>query len=413
MVFSPIKLLLACLNYGGEPPPGTIDHPAKMTEAEWRAVVSLAREQKVGPLLYQRSQKSAIILPEGVFMELKKLHLMNARRNICIYNGLSQVLLELEKRDCPVIVLKGAYLAEHVYDNTALRVMEDVDLLARKDDLQRIENMLLEAGYLPKDRHRTIAEDNHHFAYHHPRKDMFLEIHWSLLPAQSNSGMEMEDLWRRARPVTVAGAGGMALSNEDLVLCLCLHTARHSAQGMQVSMLCDIGEILRHLGQQLDWQEIVSRAQQWGISRAVHMILLLARELIGADVPEERLAALKTDDFDERYFELAKEQFLVTSPGQADIRSPYLAQLQASKGWRWKSKMVCERLLPPRATMARFYPPAANSWKLYFYYPVRIVYVLRKHGRSLWKLLGGNFEVKAKAEEINRAISLSEWLLSK
>ncbi|MCJ7433367.1 MAG: nucleotidyltransferase family protein, partial [Anaerolineales bacterium] len=138
---------------------------------------------------------------------------------------------------------------------------------------------------------------------------ILLEIHWAIIDAIFPFRIEVEELWSRTQTVTLAQAPALALAPKDLLLHLCLHTAKH-ANEMRIRMVCDIGEVVRCHGMELDWQELGARAGQWDAIRAVYLILRLAQELLEIAVPADWLISLRPDSFSEGYLDLAREQIL-------------------------------------------------------------------------------------------------------
>ena len=134
---------------------------------------------------------------------------MTFARNMNLYHELSHVLTVLRHDDIPVIVLKGAHLAEIVYENIALRPMCDVDLLVKKEDLTRVQRKLLETGYSPF------------------TNRLLLDIHWHLENSMTDLPVDMDMIWERAQPAFIAGVKVLVLSPEDLLLHLCLHLGFH------------------------------------------------------------------------------------------------------------------------------------------------------------------------------------------
>ena len=55
----------------------------------------------------------------------------------------------LTREGLPVVVLKGAALAELVYQHIGLRTMADVDLLVEKKNLDKAGSILERLGYCP------------------------------------------------------------------------------------------------------------------------------------------------------------------------------------------------------------------------------------------------------------------------
>lgn len=422
-------VLLTCLGYASEA--AKAERLAHISSEEWQAVAELARQHGVTPLLYHHLKRLGLVVGERSEMpsarhfansaawlitnteELKQAFLENAARNMRLYQELGKLLRRLWEQDIAVIALKGAHLAEAVYDNIGLRIMGDVDLLVRKDDLLRVEQELLAQGYKPDDCNRVIAQDNYNFPYTLPKSGLVVEIHWVLVASKLPFQVGMEGLWSRAQQVTLAQVPVLALSPADLLLYLCLHTAKHTYD-MQLRMLCDIGEVVQRYGAGLDWQEIGVRAWQWGIIRAVYVILRLAQELLEVAVPADWLASLEPAGFDERYLVLARQQILAD---QHRMESPLLQSVATAKLWGLKglgSKLVVirERIFLSRETMALIYPAPANSWRIYLYYPLHLRDILVRHGATLWRLARGDPQTQAAAARTNQVTALRDWLMS-
>jgi hypothetical protein len=71
------------------------------------------------------------------------------------------------------------------------------------------------------------------------------------------------------------------LSDQDLMLVLCVHAAKHA--WMQLSWLCDIVQLAR--SRSLDWEALQAQATRLGIERIVAVSFLLAHKLLGASLP--------------------------------------------------------------------------------------------------------------------------------
>ena len=406
-----VLTLLACLGYASEAAQAERLGRVSADGEAWREVVKLAQQHSVVALLYHRLKPLHLALSGETADELKQEYLKQAQRNIRLYHELGILLRRLQEKNTPVIVLKGAYLAEAVYDNIGLRTMGDIDLLAKNDDLLLIETELLALGYRPEENNRVVGLRNKHFRYILPKNGLTIEVHWALVVPKLPFRIDVRGLWDRAQPVTLAQAPALALSPEDLLLHLCLHTASNLRE-VQLRMLCDIGEVLRRNGAKLDWQEIDSLARQWGALHALYVILRLTQELLGAAVPVEWLASLRPDSFDERYLELIRRQLFALHIERKAILSPQAARLPELKGFNSKLALIRSRILLSREEMATKYPASANSWRIYLYYPVRLKYLLGYHGANLWRLVRGDPETRAVAVRKNEVALLNDWLKS-
>jgi hypothetical protein len=387
-----------------------------VSAVEWSRVVGLAEQHNVAPLLYDNLRRMHMAFPDEITGRLKQAFLQNMGRMMAVFHDLSDLLRLLQENDIPVIVLKGAYLAEAVYKNIGLRMMGDIDLMVKKDDLMRVDKLLLAYGCLPEEHSRVVAKDQHHFRYLLPGSRILLEIHWTIIDPTLPLRIDVETLWSRAQPVTLAHAPALTLAPEDLLLHLCLHTACHTYE-MRLSMICDIKQVVWRFGTELNWQEIGAHARQWGAVRAVYVMLRLAQELLGVPVPADWLASLRPEKFNERYLDLVREQILIDRTGLPDgqERSSFfngLTQLWGTKGFKSKLALLRDRLLPPRETLARLYPVPVNSWRIYLYIPVFFKDIWVRRSAALWRLLRRDPEAQAIAAHTNQVRALQDWLMS-
>jgi hypothetical protein len=413
----PTTILLACLRYGNEA--ANLERITHVSADEWRLIVELAGRHNVTSLLYHHLQHLHVALPDDLVAELNQANRKYTLQTMRLYQELNKLLRLFHEKDIQVIVLKGAYLAEAVYEQIGLRTMRDIDLLVKKDDLLRIDQQLLALGCMPDESNRVITQDHHHFTYKLPGSDLSVEIHWTILDPNLPLQIDVEGLWSRTRHVTLAHASARAFCPEDLFLHLCLHTVSHAytlriSYEMRIRMLCDIGEVVRRFGAEMDWQEMGVRARQWRANRAVYVISRLAQDLLEADIPADWIESLRPDTFEQRYLDMAREQMLVerNSMNDALFGSTYLPRLQGVKGLKNKLALLLSRLFPPPEILSLTYPVPANSWRIYLYYPVRIKYLLVRRGAELWRLVRGDSKTRNFIGYTNQITDLRDWLLS-
>ena len=117
---------------------------------DWDRLTERACYHGVAPLLYNNLQHmdTPDVWSRNALSGLKRAYYATAARNGLLYQALHEMLHALKTKGIPVIVLKGAALAETVYPHRALRPMSDVDLLIHKADLPRVEDTLMGLGYM-------------------------------------------------------------------------------------------------------------------------------------------------------------------------------------------------------------------------------------------------------------------------
>jgi len=222
-------LLLYCLGIGTDEI--KFARLEQLSSSDWDDVIQQSVRHGITPLLYQRLKalSPSANIPDSIVQKLQEIYLHNAARNMRLYHELSTVLKILQNEDIPVIVLKGAALAETVYQNIALRPMGDVDLLVKKEDLHRAETTLLNLGYvIPEiylEKKDWYWKEHHHLTPY--LKNITIEVHWNIAPPSHQFQIDINGMWDRARLTKIANIEALVLSHEDLILHLCLHNMVH------------------------------------------------------------------------------------------------------------------------------------------------------------------------------------------
>ncbi|MGV3720448.1 MAG: nucleotidyltransferase domain-containing protein, partial [Actinomycetota bacterium] len=173
----------------------------------------------------------------------------------------------------------------------------DLDLLVRPRQLQAARGVLTREGYLNEDgwdsyRQRAYEHFGHHYGYYHPRKCVKVEVHWRVMPRNVRFDIEDEAFWAHMSPCTIAGAQLPCSPPEDLLLMLTAHGSRHRWE--RLAWLCDIAALLRAFPA-LDWRAVERRARELGGVRMLDLGLLLARDVLGAQLPPAAAARLDAD----------------------------------------------------------------------------------------------------------------------
>lgn len=197
----------------------------------------------------------------------------------------------------PVIVLKGAALAETIYPNIAHRPMGDADLWVRPRDRARAQAALEAAGYqfLPEPDQRfspfnTVFTGEMSFRRN---EGALIELHWELTPAEwlrRLIALDTEALWRDAQPLELGGVRVLQLAPHDTLLHLGLHLAAHNYA--HPAGYRDIVQLLSH-HQPFPWETFLARASRSRLRTACYFALEAAASVLGAFVPQDALDALR------------------------------------------------------------------------------------------------------------------------
>lgn len=375
-----------------------------LSSADWELVVQLAIRQDLAPLLYYRLKNifPRINFPETLRQTLQKAYFASVLRNTRLYSELDQVVQALQQQGIPVIMLKGVDLAQNIYNNIALRSMSDIDILVRNTDLEKADEELRKIGYCRSEfKIEVVCAQHHHLPPFFKEGATPIEVHWHIERFTSFFTIDIEELWKRARATTIAEREVLVLSPEDLLLHLCVHAAFNHLFQMMLRALYDIAEVIHYYQDQIAWEVVCFRTQQWGANNSVYLTLYLAKTLAGAAVPSEVLNTLKPDNCSPQIVTWAKTQLV--QKFDEHVLPPAVIKWWKSKQILGKMNIIWKRIFLPREEIARIYSISPDLPRIYFYYLIRLKDLLFWHSRTLWQLSRRNKEIVTQTE-------LTEWL---
>lgn len=263
------------------------------------AILSLAERHRVAPLIHHGLSKGVIGDPvaAGFRERCRNAYYATLRKNTIALEIGGCVLTELASQGIKAAPLKGWALVDGfapAYDDPGVRPMEDLDLIVRRDDIDRAAAVLASLGFeAVTGRVATRLAGGHEIAFHRPVGGihLFIELHWawagpqSLLRAFAVSGERFLESFCQE---VSSRAGVFEPTRLGHLLFVAVHAARH-AFGRWIWLL-DIHRLVT--SSSFDWDELVRVARALRISRPLYVGLTAARELLRTPVPKEVLSGL-------------------------------------------------------------------------------------------------------------------------
>jgi hypothetical protein len=386
----------------------------KLTPDEWRGLLEVANHQGLLPYLYGRLQQSSCqeCVPDTIQEKLNDVHLSATVRNMRMLHHGGLILKAFADNQIQVIVLKGSYLSEAVYENIGLRVFVDLDLLVNRNDITRAIKVMQGLGYElttwfdPAQQNRDLKHVPPMKKEHGP----FVEIHWSILDEEEPFSIDTEGLWQRAIPAMIADVNTLALSAEDLILHLCTHmTYQHRLQG-GLQNLVDIAQSVDKFAGEIDWKMLITTAEQWGIERVIWLTFRLMEAVLEFHLPEIDRMLRPDEVIDPEIITLAKSQLLSFEPEPAVNMTPDLAKLSATHNIFARVNIILKRIFIPKRTLARVYNVPPNSLKIYGCYLRRFTDLFRQYAPSARLLKEQDQAAVAQADNQRIQESLVAWM---
>lgn len=236
-----------------------------------------------------------------------------------------------------------------------------------------------------------------------------VEIHWTLLEEDEPFSIDIEGLWQRAQPVTVAGVECLALSPEDLLAHLCLHLTYQHNLSIGLKGILDVVDVLWHFKDQLDWDRFLATTRVWQSQRVVWLTFSLVQAFSAAVIPDHVLTALQPVEPEPWIIDQAVAQILEADPNRGGL-TPDLANFSKTQGILSKIKIGLERVFLPRKIIARLYNLPPNSAKILMGYLLRVKDLSRGYGKDVFsdKAQSSSWQTIVTKEE--ERVKLQLWL---
>jgi hypothetical protein len=337
----------------------------------WPEVAQLAHQQGVLHLIYPAARRVDQSPPDEVGNGLRLAYLGVAAANALRFRQMAAIRAALRSQDIPVVLLKGAALAESLYGNLALRNMDDLDLLVPHGRAEESRLLLRGLGYRP---HEIEERPGTHLVYR--GTEAFVPagsyacpvgLHWHLLDTPYYlHRVPMGWFWERTCLATVGGEEVRVLSPEANLVYLPAHLAlHHRMHGL--AWLVDLAWLVHHSRQALDWEEIVGTAQRFELLLALQATLSRLASLwprLPLAAALERAQALRPTAHERTAYRL-----LTTEP-----RSPFLdffSDVWGMPDASTRLHFVAANTFPQAEYMERRYP-VRSRWHLPYWYVRRL-----------------------------------------
>lgn len=326
--------------------PGTVP---SLSAKDWSALVELALQHGVAPLLYRQTQGQAI--PPATRMILATLYRHNLARNMVLQREQENLLESLRRDSIPVMALKGPQLAELLYGDVGARQVADLDVLIQPSCLEKTNAILISQGY------GRVTGDP--LASLQSCRDVLYE------KDRCGGGKVVLDLHQRLRPY---GARDVltdllwreGMTAENLLLVLCLNVVTHRFARLQPWM-----DLATFLGAQecvLNWERFRKNALRLEWPAGVYFCLRFASQLARRRLPDTVLQTLVPGAATRWWVETflgPDVESLLDRAAELDGPRGTLAAWACEKGFGPKLALGAAVLFPPGAALRQMDPEGA------------------------------------------------------
>lgn len=258
-------------------------------DPDWNAIFDLISRHRLHSALRHTLDATDLAIPPAFDQTLETRYREKSLSNLEHARQLHELTDLFSVNDIAALPYKGPVLAAVGYGGVGGRSFGDLDFLVAKDDVEAACNLLEDHGYerlnfpdIPVD---TLADGT---PFRWGKEFRFVtkgrlpvELRFRFIGGNRSDSRVIDDFWTRRTPVDLAGRSVSTLSPEDRALLLLVHGTKHGWR--QLSWVYDIVQVRK---QNIDWDVVLRRAEEYSWRSAVLYGLAVTSELTEQPVPE-------------------------------------------------------------------------------------------------------------------------------
>jgi hypothetical protein len=269
---------------------------------DWSKVLEQSIRHGVAPLLartLELAHANDRVLPatSDALATLAELRALSATRSQRLWFEMTEILNRLQQDGVPALALKDLSLMIDVYPEPGLRPIGDLDVLIHEQDydaaVRAVEHLgfsPLPAAHAPYLRRYAVGR---HFVRR--RDDVWLDLQWNVAQREwdrygdGQTTYDIARMWRRARWIDVESGAILVPSIEEMLLHLCVHLEGH--EYAELILFCDVAEVLRVQGDQVDWSAFRAAVHDERAESTVREVFGMTARLLGVTIPDAAMPA--------------------------------------------------------------------------------------------------------------------------
>ena len=348
----------------------------------WDYVFALAYSHGLLPLLHNHLSSA----PSHFLARLKRESVANTQTTLHLIGKQIRLYKLFNENKIPVALFKGPLLSQMAYGDMSLRQAGDIDVLINRRNFREARLLLESLGYQMTP-NLTPAQLESHLNFHceiqFMRDDWFtvVDLHWDLAPRSFVFKLSAEEVMSRLQSVSLAGTEVKTFGDEDLVLYLSMHGAKHLWRRLE--WITCLAESIRAMPT-LNWDLLVDRANNARASRILALGMRLVENFSDMKIPAHVFATIDAEHAMQRMADDMRNHIFATF-GAADSTETNLYNLRVMDRKRDALVSALRAIFVPTLTDWQALALPASLHSLYYAYrPLRLSQV---YTTSLWRRL--------------------------
>ncbi len=243
-----------------------VDWTQEIPLEQWEYLFRLADVHNVLPMIYEAvySCESAKNVPVQLMGAVARKAMRMVSMQAMQTAQFKRLYAHLREVEAAPLVVKGI-VCRSLYPNPDYRFSGDEDLLISPDKFPRCHKAMLDFGMQMTEPEKD-TEAVHEVAYGKAGSPLYIELHKSLFPPESDAYGDFNnlfaDIWEHTTEIEAEGERFLTLGYTDHLFYLICHALKHFLHsGFGIRQVCDIVLFANTYGEYIDWQNVYERCQ--------------------------------------------------------------------------------------------------------------------------------------------------------
>jgi hypothetical protein len=317
-------------------------------KVNWKELLYQANLHLCTPLWYIQLNRDGLLelLPDDLQKYLDCIYAENAERNIRLCSGLIELLNAFSDKGIDALLLKGAAtIFDDLYGDMGSRMMRDLDILVKPEQVDAASAVLQKLGYL---QHKVPGADydhHHHLpGFYKQSTGVLIEIHFRVSSGHVGHIIPADIAWDAAVRVGLGGATAFALEPSWRQLhnaANALFSERAFILGrVSLLQLSEFVALTERYSDQIDWSYYFDIARKYRSETEFKTYLELAKRLMFLPADIESVSSYRTR-FHISRIKVAGKAMAVRRISLASLFAAFYYRLRVPV-WVWRNSRYVE-----------------------------------------------------------------------
>jgi hypothetical protein len=188
----------------------------------WKYFVWMGSLNFVLPALYTAFRRNGMLdlLPADLVQHMENIYEINLDRNRRIIVQARKITRMLNAAGIEPIFLKGTgHLLQGLYRDSGDRIMADIDILVREEEIEMAANILFGAGYkfFSQDKELDLKDHPHYPGLFNPEDIAIVEIHRRLTALEYSKYLPLDAIFTERRKIRFSNSYVMSFKHQMIL----------------------------------------------------------------------------------------------------------------------------------------------------------------------------------------------------